>query len=446
MPRMFGTDGVRGKVNCELTCTLAYQIGGAAAEVLPGLRQGSVVMGRDTRLSGLMLEAAMTAAFAERGVHVISAGVVPTPAIAYLVPETGAAAGVMITASHNNAEYNGVKLFGADGRKLPDSVEDAVEAHVKSRSPAAMASFERIGRVEQHDRLTKLYASHLLSSVPDALRHMRIVLDCANGSASCIAPMLFSSVGMDVEVLSAHPDGLNINDRCGSTDTHALRARMASSGADVGFAFDGDGDRLIAVDETGKEVDGDEIIFMCALSMAQKGMLRGGGVAGTVMSNMGLELSLQRNGITLHRAQVGDRYVLETMEEYGLSLGGEQSGHIVFSDFANTGDGMLTALQVLCVMSETGQPLSELAAQMVRMPQYVCSARVPKERCEACLAYPAVVQEIERVRAAYAGHGRLLVRPSGTEPVIRIMTEHPDGEIAQRDAEYLKEMIESAVK
>ena len=445
MPRLFGTDGVRGKINSELSCTLAYQIAGAAADVLDGLRQGSVLIGRDTRLSGQMLEAAMTAGFAERGVHVISAGVVPTPAVAYLVPETGAAAGVMITASHNGAEYNGVKLFGADGRKLPDSVEDDIEAHVKSGCPADRAKFDRIGRVERHERLSKLYASHLLSSVPDALRPMRVVLDCANGSASCIAPMLFASVGMEVEALHAQPDGLNVNERCGSTDTQALRARVASSGADVGFAFDGDGDRLIAVDETGREVDGDEIIFICATHMASKGMLRAGAVAGTVMSNMGLELSLKKHSIDLHRAQVGDRYVMETMEKYGLSLGGEQSGHIVFSDYANTGDGMLTALQVLRIMSETGLPLSALAAQMERMPQYVCSARVPKERCGVCLAHPAVAAEIERLHAAYAGHGRLLVRPSGTEPVIRIMTEHPDGKLAQRDAERLKQLIESAI-
>ena len=443
MAGKFGTDGVRGVVNCELTCSLAYRIAGAAADMLKELHHGYVVIGRDTRLSGPMLEAAMSAGFMERGVSVVSAGVIPTPAIACLVPQTGAGAGVMITASHNSAEYNGVKLFGADGRKLPDNTEAAIEARIGSNESTGKASCDQIGRLEQNSHLCTLYTSHLLSSVPDAFRPMRIVLDCANGAAAGIAPALFASIGMDVTAMAAEPDGMNINLCCGSTDTEALRSLVLSAEADAGFAFDGDGDRLIAVDEKGREVDGDEIICMCALYMAEKGMLRGHAVAGTVMSNMGLELTLKQRGISLLRTAVGDRYVLEAMAARGLSLGGEQSGHIVFADHANTGDGMLTALQVLRVMSETGMPLSRLAAQMERTPQFVCSARVPKEKHQACLDDASVSREIQRIRQAYEGKGRLLVRPSGTEPAIRIMAEHLEAERAQMDAGRLKALLET---
>lgn len=445
MARLFGTDGVRGIANKDLTCDLAYRIARAASTLLCGDNEhGRILIGRDPRRSGNMLEAAMTAGFCESGISVVLAGVIPTPGVAYLTQHMGMDAGVMISASHNSAEYNGVKLFSASGRKLPDATEDAIEARLSDEPESVEAA--AIGRVTQLENAASVYTAHLLSTVEEKMKRMRIVLDCANGAASHIAPVLFRSLGMEAKVISAEPDGDNINRACGSTNVHALQAAVVAMGADCGFAFDGDADRLIAVDEKGNMVDGNAIIYLCALHMHRQGRLANNAVAGTVMSNMGLELSLQRSGISVIRANVGDRYVMEAIEQHRLSLGGEPSGHIVFADDATTGDGMLTAIKMLTVLSSSGQPLSQLAGSMLRTPQYQCSAAVEQALHEDVMRNRQVQEAIEQLERSYHGKGRLLVRPSGTEPAIRIMTEHTDAETAQADAMALKQMIEHAVK
>lgn len=440
MGRLFGTDGIRGIANVDLTPELAFKVGRAAAHVLGG-NDGRFVIGRDTRVSGEMLEAALVSAICSTGGGVLRAGVVPTPAVAYL-GRTRDAVAVAISASHNPVADNGIKFFAADGFKLPDAVEDAIEAAM-GRDDLRRAIGPDVGRAEDLLDAVESYVEFVagLAAVPPA--GLRVVVDCAHGAACPVAPLLWQRLGATVIPINDAPDGLRINVRCGSTHPDVVRQAVLDHGADVGFAHDGDADRVIAVDETGRVVDGDGILGLCAAHLAGRGGLNGDVVVATVMSNLGLEVALGRAGIRLERTRVGDRYVLERMREIGASLGGEQSGHVVFLDHATTGDGLVTAVQVVNVMMETGKRLSELAAPIERYPQVLKNVRVTsREAVGSNAAVQAAVGEAER---RLGRRGRVLVRPSGTEPLVRVMVEAEDAGEAESLADHLVDVIGRAI-
>jgi phosphoglucosamine mutase len=440
MGRLFGTDGIRGIANVDLTPELAFKVGRAAAHVLGG-NDGRFVIGRDTRVSGEMLEAALVSAICSTGGHAVRAGVVPTPAVAYL-GRTHDAVAVAISASHNPVADNGIKFFAADGFKLPDAVEDAIEAAM-DRDDLRRAIGPDVGRAEDLLDAVESYVDFVagLASVPPA--GLRVVVDCAHGAACPVAPLLWQRLGATVIPINNAPDGLRINVRCGSTHPDVVRQAVLDHGADVGFAHDGDADRVIAVDETGRLVDGDGILGLCAAHLAGRGGLNGDVVVATVMSNLGLEVALARAGIRLERTRVGDRYVLERMQEIGASLGGEQSGHVVFLDHATTGDGLVTAVQVVNVMMESGKRLSELAAPIERYPQVLKNVRVTsREALGSNAVVQAAVGEAER---RLGSRGRVLVRPSGTEPLVRVMVEAEDAGEAESLADHLVDVIGRAI-
>lgn len=440
MGRLFGTDGIRGIANVDLTPELVFKVGRAAAHVLGG-NDGRFVIGRDTRVSGEMLEAALVSAICSTGGGVLRAGVVPTPAVAYL-GRTHEAVAVAISASHNPVADNGIKFFAQDGFKLPDAVEDAIEAAM-NRDDLRRAIGPDVGRAEDLSDAVDSYVDFVagLATVPPA--GLRIVVDCAHGAACPVAPLLWQRLGATVIPINDAPDGLRINVRCGSTHPDVVRQAVLDHGADVGFAHDGDADRAIAVDETGRLVDGDRIMGLCAAHLAGRGGLNGAVVVATVMSNLGLEVALARGGIRLERTRVGDRYVLERMREIGASLGGEQSGHVVFLDHATTGDGLVTSVQVVNVMMETGKRLSELAAPIERYPQVLKNVRVTsREAVGSNAAVQAAVGEAER---RLGRRGRVLVRPSGTEPLVRVMVEAEDAGEAESLADHLVDVIGRAI-
>ncbi|HHT01435.1 MAG TPA: phosphoglucosamine mutase [Firmicutes bacterium] len=437
MERLFGTDGVRGIANQDLTPELAYRIGRASAAFL-GARQGKkqVLVGRDTRRSGTMLEAALAAGICSVGVDVFLAGVIPTPAVAYLVRADDLMAGFVISASHNPAEYNGIKLFGGDGFKLPDEVEDEIAALVSSpEDELPRPTGATLGQVLPAQGAHQRYIEYLTACCPIELHGKRFILDCAHGAATTVAPQAFRNLGAEVIVLNDQPDGLNINAGCGSTDPSDLQRAVLANGADAGFAFDGDADRVIAVDERGQIVDGDQILAICGTALLRQGRLPGKTVVATVMSNIGLELALRRAGIELLRTKVGDRYVLEAMEEKGYGLGGEQSGHIIFRHLATTGDGTLSALQLSGTVYKDGQSLAAQAAIMERFPQVLVNVQVKDK--EQALASAALRAAIAAAEQCLAGRGRVLVRPSGTEPLVRVMVEGPEQESVQQLAEQI---------
>jgi len=430
MSRLFGTDGVRGVANADLTPELVFSLGRAAAHVLNPDGAGRFLIGRDTRLSGEMLEAALVAAICSTGSHPVRGGVLPTPAVAYLSRMQRTAAGVVISASHNPIEDNGIKFFAGDGYKLPDEIEDAIEAAI-DRADLRRAAGTDVGRVEEFPEGAEMYVEHVASLASAPLGGLRIVVDCAYGAAARVATDLWGRLGGTVIPINDALDGSRINVNCGSTSPEVLQQAVLNHGADVGFAHDGDADRVIAVDEAGQVVDGDAIMGMCALHLHAHGRLSGNRVIATVMSNYGLEVALARAGITLERTKVGDRYVLERMRETGANLGGEQSGHIIFLDHVTTGDGSVTAVQVVNVMIETGKRLSELAAPVERWPQVLRNVTVPdRDRFAREPAIQAAIADAERT---LSGRGRILVRPSGTEPVVRVMVEAED----QHDAESI---------
>lgn len=421
--RLFGTDGVRGRAGePPLDAATVERIGAAivCARAGPPPR---VLVGRDTRESGPWIEAALVKGLTAAGAGVWTVGVMPTPAVAYLTRRGGFDLGVVISASHNPFEDNGLKLFSGAGEKYPDALERAVEACVldSAWTPPAAAP----GRVEMAD-LTAPYLAHLARILPDAgpLRGSRISVDCANGATALLAPPLFASLGFDVRPVGVQPDGRNINRRCGSTALELLAAHVVREGSRLGVAFDGDGDRALFVDHRGRVVDGDAVLLICALHLDAEGQLPGRGVVATVMSNLGLELALRERGIALVRCPVGDRHVMEAMQARGLALGGEQSGHVIFADHLFTGDGMATALYVLRVMARTGRELAELAGQIPLFPQVLVN--VPVRRRVDLATVPAVAEAIGRVERQLDGQGRLLVRYSGTEPLLRIMIEGRD--------------------
>ncbi|VXB00651.1 phosphoglucosamine mutase [Nocardioides sp. AX2bis] len=441
MDRLFGTDGVRGLANGTLTAELAMELGVAAARVL--VEDGSyagprplAVVGRDTRVSGQFLEHAVVAGLASAGMDVLRLRVLPTPGVAFLTGTLGADLGVVISASHNPMPDNGIKLLARGGRKLDDAVEREIEAHVGR--PWDRPTGADIGRVTPYGPTVEDYAAHLVRTVERPLAGLKVVLDCAHGAASEVGPRALIDSGATVVAIGDQPDGTNINDGYGSTYLDRLSAAVLEHGADAGFAVDGDADRCLAVDHTGTVVDGDQIMAVLALGMHEQGRLVRDTVVATVMSNLGFVQALERAGITVLRTAVGDRYVLEAMNAGGYNLGGEQSGHVIMSDHATTGDGLLTALQVLARMAGTGRTLADLAGVMTRLPQVLLNVGgVDRARTDDEGVLAAVAAE----EAALAGEGRVLLRPSGTEPIVRVMVEAPTQDRATAVAERLAAVV-----
>ncbi len=426
MGKLFGTDGVRGKANTyPITPDMAMNIGRATASVFgaghqPGLK---AVIGKDTRLSGYMLESALTSGLLSIGMDVLEVGPMPTPAVAHLIKSMGAACGFMITASHNPAHDNGIKIFGGDGFKLPDAVEDQIESIVLTQDYARMSALpEVIGRASRIDDARGRYIEFAKSSIRNrSLKGLRIVLDCANGAAYSIAPLIFRELGAEVIVTANMPNGLNINDKCGATCIAHASKLVREYQADVGISLDGDADRVIFCDADGNEVNGDRIIGLCALDFMERGRLANNTVVVTNMSNLGLYEAMNKAGIRVEETQVGDRYVLERMRQSGFNLGGEQSGHVIFMDYATTGDGIITALHVLKIMTSRGKKLSELASFMEEFPQALKS--IPVKEKKPFADTPALRSVIAECEAALKGTGRTIVRYSGTEPKIRVLVE-----------------------
>ncbi|MGW0523333.1 phosphoglucosamine mutase [Crossiella sp. NPDC003009] len=441
MARLFGTDGVRGLANADLTPELALSIAAAAAQVLAEHDRSHrpvAVVGRDPRASGEMLEAAVTAGLAAAGADVLRVGVLPTPAVAFLIAELGADLGVMISASHNAMPDNGIKLFAAGGLKLPDTVEDEIEAKMADTT-AKRPTGAGVGRVREVADAGQRYVDHLLLATGRSLEGIKVVVDCANGAAAAVAPDAYRRAGAEVVAVHADPDGLNINEDCGSTHIDGLGKIVLEHGADLGIAHDGDADRCLAVDADGNIVDGDQILAVLALAMKDAGELVEDTLVATVMSNLGLHLAMREHGVTLRTTAVGDRYVLEELRANGYSLGGEQSGHVVLPSHATTGDGLLTALRLMARMADTGKSLADLAGVMRRLPQVLINVKVTDKAAVA--AAPSVAEAVAEVEAELAGNGRVLLRPSGTEQLVRVMVEAPTQQAAQDAAQRLAEVV-----
>ncbi len=445
MGRLFGTDGVRGLANADLTAELALDLAVAAAHVLGDVgsfgpakgRRPVAVVGRDTRASGEFLEAAVVAGLASAGADVVRVGVLPTPAVAFLTAVLDADLGVMLSASHNPMPDNGIKLLARGGHKLADDVEDAIEERL--REGWARPTGADVGRVSDHREGAELYVSHLLSTLPNRLDGLTVVVDCANGAASLVGPDALRRAGATVIEIHASPDGLNINEACGSTHLGDLIDAVMAHGADAGVAFDGDADRCLAVDGLGNVVDGDHVLAVLGLAMRERGALTHNTVVATVMANLGFKIALEAAALTVVETGVGDRYVLEAMREGGYVLGGEQSGHVIMADHATTGDGVLTALHLLARIAETGRSLADLAGVVVKLPQVLLNVRgVDKGRIAS---EPALLAALADADAELGRTGRVLLRPSGTEPVVRVMVEAASAEQARAVAERLAEVV-----
>ena len=444
MGRLFGTDGVRGIANTDLTCELAMKLGRAAATVLSNnaRRRPLFVIGMDTRISSEMLANAITAGLCSVGADVMVLGVVPTPAVAYLIGKYKADAGIMISASHNSAEYNGIKMFSGDGYKLPDVLEEEIEGIViDDNKEFKMAEGAEVGKVTYVDTAVKFYIEHLKSTIPNSLDGIKIAIDCANGSSSVTAQKLMEQVGADAVILYDKPDGININEDCGSTHLENLSKYVVENKMDIGIAFDGDADRCLCIDENGNTIDGDQIMAMCALDMKERGKLAKRTAIGTILTNLGFVKFCEANDIDFIATKVGDRYVLEEMllEEY--NFGGEQSGHIIFRDFATTGDGELTAIQVLSLIKRTGKKVSELASQMNKYPQVSINVKVSQNGKVQFYTNPKVKSAIDEAKEKLSDLGRIVVRPSGTEPKIRVMVECLDDKLMAETAEKVAAII-----
>jgi phosphoglucosamine mutase len=449
--RLFGTDGVRGVANADLTAEMALGLSVAAASVLAGPRDRAgrrplAVVGRDPRASGEFLEAAVVAGLASAGVDVLRVGVLPTPAVAYLTGSLGADFGVMLSASHNPMPDNGIKFFADGGHKLADELEDRIEAaywdHASGR-PWERPVGAGVGRVTDDGEGFERYVAHLVGVLPHRLDGLKVVIDAAHGAASRVAPEAFRQAGAEVITIGAEPDGLNINDGYGSTHLDALRATVPLHGADLGIAVDGDADRCLAVDSRGADVDGDQILAVLSLAMREAGTLRHDTVVATVMSNLGFTLAMEREGLRLRQTAVGDRYVLEEMKRGGFALGGEQSGHVIVLDHATTGDGTLTGLMLAARVAATRRPLAELARVMERLPQVLINVRdVDRSRVGESRELAEAVAEAER---QLGETGRVLLRPSGTEPLVRVMVEAADAAQARAVAAGLADVVKSAL-
>ena len=438
--KLFGTDGIRGRANQEpMTATTALSVAMAAARLFRrGEHRHRVVIGKDTRLSGYLLEPALTAGFIAQGMDVVLLGPIPTPAVAMLVKSLRADLGVMISASHNPYADNGIKLFGPDGQKLSDELESQIEELMTS-ADQELAPSDALGKASRLEDATGRYVEFVKATFPNGRRldGLKIVVDCANGAAYKVAPTVLWELGAEVVVIGAQPNGRNINDRCGATHTDLLSETVIAHGADVGIALDGDADRLIMCDEKGQVIDGDQLMALIALSWAKAGCLKGGQLVTTVMSNLGLERLLKSNGIGMMRTAVGDRYVVEAMREHGCNLGGEQSGHMVLSDYSTTGDGLLSALQVLAVIAERKEPASRVCRLFVPVPQILKSVRISRD----VMGDPAFLNAIKKAEDQLNGSGRVLVRKSGTEPLIRVMAEGDDRKLVEKIVDDLIQMV-----
>ena len=446
MGRLFGTDGVRGLANRDLTAELALDISVAAAHVLADVgafdgHRPTAVVGRDTRASGEFLEAAVVAGLASAGVDVTLLGVVPTPAVAHLTEALNADLGVMLSASHNPMPDNGIKFFARGGHKLEDAIEDAIENRMGE--PWDRPTGAHVGRVHSNPHSVGLYEAHLLRTLPNRLDGLTVVVDCANGAASTVAPEAYAGAGATVVAIHAKPDGLNINDGCGSTHLADLAEAVVQHGADLGIAHDGDADRCLAIDAAGNAIDGDHILAILAQSMRDSGRLEGNAVVATVMANLGFKLAMRQAGIDVVETGVGDRYVLEAMRANGHVLGGEQSGHVVLLEHATTGDGLLTALHLMAHLVATGRSLADLASVVTKLPQVLVNVTGVDR---AALAYsPAVAAAVAEAEAELGESGRVLLRPSGTEPVIRVMVEAMSLAVAQRISDDLSAVVRASL-
>jgi phosphoglucosamine mutase len=446
MARLFGTDGVRGRANVDLTPELALAVAVAAARVLAETDQSHqplAIVGRDPRASGEMLEAAVVAGLTSAGANVVRVGVLPTPAVAYLVGQASADLGVMLSASHNPMPDNGIKLFAGGGLKLPDELEQRIEAAVADgHGSVARPTGAGIGRVHELMDGAEHYVKHLVGSIPNRLEGIKVVVDCANGAASEVGPVAYEEAGAEVIAIHADPDGLNINEACGSTHLEAVREAVLAHGADLGLAHDGDADRCLAVTAAGDVVDGDQMMAILALAMRDAGTLTDDTLVATVMSNLGLRLAMKQSGITLIETKVGDRYVLEELQGSNYALGGEQSGHIVMPAFATTGDGVLTGLHLMAHMAATGKSLADLAAVMHKLPQVLIN--VPVGDREAGAAAPTVQAAVAIAEAELGETGRVLLRPSGTELLVRVMVEAETEDTARTVAERIADEVRAA--
>ncbi|CDD48855.1 phosphoglucosamine mutase [Firmicutes bacterium CAG:534] len=446
MSRLFGTDGVRGVANDELTTLLAMQLGQAGAYVLTreNMHKPTIMVGCDTRISGDMLANALMAGICSVGANAVYVGVIPTPAVAYLTRKYKVDAGVVISASHNPVEFNGIKFFDGNGYKLPDALEDEIESYIRNdMSGIKFPIGSNVGKIKYRTDAREEYINHSIQAVGVDLTGLKIVVDCAEGASYYTSVEALRELGGNIVAIHNMPDGTNINANCGSTHMQELQARVVYEKANIGLAFDGDADRLLAVDEQGNIVDGDQIMAIVGNHMKEKGELSGDTIVATVMSNLGFFLMGQQNGIHMEQTKVGDRYVLERMREIGASLGGEQSGHIIFLKENTTGDGLLSALHLLKVLVETEKPLSELAAIMEVLPQALVNAKVPNHKKEKYMDYPEIADAIQKLDEKYAGEGRVLIRPSGTEPLVRVMIEGKDKKMIDDDAKQLAELIQN---
>ena len=447
MSSLFGTDGVRGLANHELTADLALHLAQAASQVLTQGRHADevrregrkprAIVARDPRISGEFLAAAVSAGLASSGIDVLDAGILPTPAAAFLVKDIRADFGVMISASHNHAADNGIKFFSYGGTKLPDIVEQRIEKALTG--PKLLPTGGGVGRIRRFADAEDRYVLHLLATLNQSLAGLHVVIDCANGAAAGISPRAFKAAGAEVTVIGSDPDGLNINEGCGSTDLALLQKTVVDSGADLGIAHDGDADRCLAVDAAGNVIDGDHIMAILAMSLNRQGKLAHSTVVATVMSNLGLELALESHGISLRRSPVGDRYVLEDMESGNYNFGGEQSGHIIFADHSTTGDGLLTGLQLAAEMASTGKTIAELAAVMTALPQILVNvAGVDLSKLDSDSPIAELVTELE---TELGDTGRILLRPSGTEPLVRVMVEAATQDHAESVATRISDLV-----
>lgn len=444
MGRMFGTDGVRGVAGEELTIELATKLGQAGAYVLTKetSHKPTIIVGCDTRISGGMLASALMAGICSVGANAIFAGVLPTPAIAYLTRKHKVDAGVVISASHNPMEFNGIKFFNGEGYKLSDELEDEIEALISNNMEGIqLPTGSAIGKIKYRFDLAREYVDFMKKTVPVDLSGMKIVIDCAEGASYKTSVDTLTELGADLVAIHTEPDGTNINANCGSTHMEELKARVVYEKANLGLAFDGDADRMLAVDENGKLVDGDEIMAICANYMKSKGTLKKNTVVVTVMTNLGFTLMGKKQGINIETTKVGDRYVLENMKANGYNIGGEQSGHVIFLDDNTTGDGLLSALHLLEVMVSTGKKLSELASVMEVLPQALVNAKVPNHKKGSFMEYPEIASAVKELEEKFAGEGRVLIRPSGTEPLVRVMIEGKDQKQIDEEANKLAEFI-----
>lgn len=443
MGRLFGTDGVRGVANSELTPELAFKIGRAGAYVLTSdAHKPKILVGRDTRISGEMLESALIAGICSVGAQAVCVGVIPTPAIAYLVRTQGFDAGVMISASHNPFEHNGIKYFNSDGYKLSDEIEERIEAIILDNAEEiSRPTHENVGRISHDSTLCEKYIKFAASTTEVRLDGMKIAIDCANGASSVTAQKALEILGAEVSVINNSPDGININADCGSTHIEGLMRYVTEVGADMGLAFDGDADRVLAVSEKGEYVDGDKIMAICALDLRARGKLKKNTIVATVMSNLGLFVMGREKGLNIEKTKVGDRYVLEEMLKSDYSIGGEQSGHVILLEHNTTGDGLVTGIQLASAVKKSGKTLSELAGVMDVYPQVLINAKVKTENKERYTEDAEIMAAIEKIEAEFANNGRVLIRPSGTEPLVRVMIEGKDESVIRARAEALADLI-----